>query len=150
MAVDRFQIKVEQIGEMEPPVLTDAQLMVIGKLMVTAQKDRWQKSIDSTGARAKPLAPKTAKMKAAYRHIANPQRDMVMTGLTIASFDVQVATAGVISAGPNSLEGQRRALKAQAFDEMIGLAPTDQAIVEAAIEQAYEDYLGTAWRPRKP
>jgi hypothetical protein len=148
MAVDKFQIKVEQSGELAPPILTDAQLMAIGKVMVDAQKDRWSHAIDSTGATAKPLAPKTAKLKAKAGR--NPVRDMYMTGLTRANFDVEIATAGVIVAGNTSSQAQMHARKAQAFDEMIGLAPTDQAIVEAAVEQAYEDYIQTSWRPKTP
>lgn len=148
MPVDRMQIKVEQSGELAPPILTDAQLMVIGQVMVTAQKSRWHQSIDSTGATAKPLRPVTAKAKVTYGR--PPKRDMVMTGLTIRDFDVQVATAGVILAGNTSREAQSHARKAQAYDEMIGLAPTDQAIVEAAVERAYGDYVETCWRPAKP
>jgi hypothetical protein len=148
MPVDKFQIKVEQSGELAPPILTDAQLMAIGKLMVAAQKDRWSRAIDSTGAAARPLAPITAKLK--RKAGRQPKRDMYMTGVTIRDFDVLVATAGVIVAGNKSGEAQLHARKAQAFDEMIGLAPTDQAIVEAAVERAYEDYIQTSWRPVKP
>jgi hypothetical protein len=148
MAVDKFQIKVEQSGELAPPILTDGQLQNIGLLMVTAQKQRWKQSIDSTGATARPLAPMTAKLK--RKAGRNPKRDMYMTGVTIRDFDVLVATAGVIVAGNKSSEAELHARKAQAFDEMIGLAPTDQAIVEAAVERAYEDYIVTSWRPVKP
>jgi hypothetical protein len=148
MPVDRMQIKVAQSGEMAPPILTDAQLMNIGKLMVAAQKQRWLQAIDSTGATAKPLAPKTAKLKATAGKV--PKRNMVMTGITIQNFDVELAAAGVIVAGNSSREAQLHARKAQAFDEMIGLAPTDQAVVEAAVERAYEDYIVTSWRPAKP
>jgi len=140
----RFNMTTK-LGKLLPPTLTSAQLTEIGKAMVVAQKERWSRGINADDRPARALAPVTAKGK--QRYGAAPIRNMVMTGLTRDNFTLRKATATEIRAENTSRAGRMHASKAQVFEQMIGLAPSDQDVIFRQAYRAYSLYLQRAWRP---
>lgn len=145
MAAVRFKVAVDQSGQFVPPTLTSSQLREIGMAMVAKQKDRWSKGINARDQAAKPLAPVTAKGKMTYRGKAI--RDMVMTGLMAENFTLRKASGDEIRAENTSREARMHARKAQAFEKMIGLSPSDRDVVFGMAYRAYGVYLKGAWKP---
>lgn len=145
MAAVRFKMSVDQTGQIAPPILTNAQLMVIGQAMVARQKQRWSRAINAMDGTAKPLSAVTAKGKLSFGK--KPIRDMNMTGLMTANFTLRKATANEIRAENTSRAGRMHARKAQAFEKMIGISPSDRDYLFGLAYRAYGVYLQRAWRP---
>jgi hypothetical protein len=144
----RFRIKVDQTGRVEPPVLTQEQLNDIGETMVRNQKERWTRGVNALDQQARPLAPVTAKGKVTYGK--RPIRDMEMTGVVRENFTLRKATMTEILAENTSVAGRMHARKAQKFERMIGLAPSERTALFLHAQRAYSIYLKRAWKKETP
>ena len=147
MTPDGLTIKVKKTGRLRGPDLGDPQLKIIGDAMVAAQKQRWDDGINADGNQAKPLSRKYFFMKRAYTHQTSPIRDMKMTGATVNNFTLRKANNGTVRA-ENTARGPRsHANRAQGYDQMIGLAGSDQIAIFRESQLQYGLLLQKAWVP---
>ena len=147
MAALRFKLAVTQSGQLAPPVLSPAQRLELGQVMVDTQKARWAKGINAAGQPAAPLHKTTAKAKRTFGR--RPIRDMEMTGLVRQNFSLRKASEVELRAENTTVEARRHARQAQLFEKMIGWAPQDETIFFAHAYRAYSVYLKRAWRPTR-
>jgi hypothetical protein len=145
----QFKISVKNSGRLKAPKLDNGQFTKIGQAMVAAQLERWSKGINANGAPAKPLSPKYAAMKRIYTRNEHPIRDNKMTGALVKNFQLRKAMDGVIRAEPTQRLTRTQAQRAEQYEEMIGLAPSDQVTTYRAIIEQYSRYPDKAWEPVK-
>ena len=145
MAATRFNMAMVKSGRMTPPILNGGQLHAIGLAMVRRQKERWEKAINAEDRAARPLAKVTAKGKQTFNR--NPVRDMHMTGVMRENFTLRKWSMTNIRAENTSRAGRMHARKAQKFENMIGISPSEEKAIFADAYRAYDEYLKRrAWK----
>jgi len=137
--------KVKKSGRFQLPDLDGGFYQAIGTEMVRSMRARIARGRNAYGQMAKPLSKGYAKQKMTYRKIANPIRDMNMTGLAMNNFRLRKANAGVIRADITEAEPRRHALRAQSFEHMFGWAPQDKANVTKLCKLKYGVASKNAW-----
>lgn len=139
-------ITVKRTGRVRNPKLDDPQLKAIGDKMVAAQKARWAKSVNAAGQPAKKLSVRYAIIKQAILH-KRSKRDMLLSGRTIANFQLRKASKGMIRAENTTRMERLKARLANGFDQMIGFANTDAKVVFDGAQAEFGKYLNRAWIP---
>ena len=141
-----FKIKTRG-GRIRTPKLDNGTLTEIGNKLVLEQKQRWAKSIDSSGQTAKKLSVKYFFEKRGFMGGGSPKRDNKMTGLMVQNFALRKAIDGVIRAENTSRAGRQHARQSQGFEEMIGFAGSDVVAAMEASKKAYGQWMTKAWIP---
>jgi hypothetical protein len=141
-----LNMRVKKTGRVRGPNLSDPQLRAIGDKMVAEQKARWARSMNAAGVPAKKLSVHYAIIKQKYLH-KRPTRDMVMTGKTLANFSLRKAAEGRIRAENTTRLERAKALRANKYEQMIGIALTDLKVVTDESQAQYGNYVQKAWLP---
>jgi hypothetical protein len=144
---DPFSVHVTKTGKIIKPRLEQGPLLNIGNIAVAEQKKRWAAAIDAEGNAAKQLSMKYLFEKKAFTGVNRPKRDMKMTGVTVDNFTLRRAINNQIRAENTSRAARSHANRAQTYEQMIGLAGSDQIAIFKATQAEYGAYLKRAWVP---
>lgn len=148
MAKGGFQVKVKRTGRVQVPRLDGGQMQELGETMVAAQKARWAKGMDADGVIARQLSKSYSIVKKKYRNVrGTPLRDNRMTGVLVKNFTLRKAIGNTIRAENTSREGRAHANRAQGYEQMIGLAASDQVVIFRKAQDMYGSALKRAWVP---
>ena len=140
-------VAVKRTGRIKPATLDHGPLTEIGRAMVLAQKARWARGVNANDQSAKPLSKRYLFAKQKIRGVHRPIRDMHLSGETIANFQLRKAINGVIRAENTTRKTRARARGAEKYDEMIGLAGSDQIVIFRNAQAQYGKALQKAFVP---
>ena len=142
-----FSINVKQRVVLVSPVFSQSQMRGIGQAAIRTEKARLASGVNVNDAPAKPLSRNYARRKRRIRGSAI--RDLNLTGSTIAALGIVESSPLSVVIGFTTPEAARRAALDENVDQMVGLSPHDQVVVNTITREVFAGNVKRANQGKK-
>lgn len=141
-----FEARMQHVKLTFSPFSAD-QMMTIGQVLLDKIVTRIKSAQDVTDSRARPLKPSYAEEKVRGRRVALggprkytglPFRDWTLRGRTLSACRVKFASQERVTIGPTSQETGMIMTARNRLDNMWGVSPSDQLVLNAVILETFK------------